>query len=417
MKLLFVPKPVLNDKMEVVFYCIRYQKADRYLSDQPLWLMDGAMHSPFLDILKMTGLNGLSNGLPIIAPLNKLSLLIDIENNCDESPEKIIFLLDDDTPPDAAFTDNIKRLKDLGFRFAAEQIADYAAMDPVLALCDFLFLDCQAKDFRDRLNSLKNKYRKLSFIASNVTDLNVFSNVKRSGFAGFEGKFYSKPVVKSQLGIVPIKVNRIQLLNIVRDEEFDISEVVKVVGQDPSLSVSLLKFVNSPYLGISQKIQTIQHAVAMLGQTEVRKWVTTATSGALADDKPDEVTKLSLMRAKFAENLAPYFEMAIHQPSLFLMGLFSVLDVILEMPMENALNIVTVSDKIHQALVDLKGDFAKVLSFIYTYEAADWNELNRLMILHNLNVDDIVNAYIEAAKWYSTIVADDPAEAETEAKA
>jgi EAL and modified HD-GYP domain-containing signal transduction protein len=245
----------------------------------------------------------------------------------------------------------------------------------------------------------------------------VFNNIKRSGFNCFEGKFYSKPVVKSQMGIVPIKVNRIQLLNIVRDEEFDISEVVKVVGQDPSLSVSLLKFVNSPYLGISQKIQTIQHAVAMLGQTEVRKWVTTATSGALADDKPDEVTKLSLMRAKFAENLAPRFEMAIHSPGLFLMGLFSVLDVILEMPMEEALKIVTVSDKIQQALVSLEGDFAKVLGLIYTYEQADWNELNRLMIVHKLDVEGVVDSYIEAAKWYTTIVADDGDEADGTAAA
>jgi len=404
MKLLFAPKPVLNSKMEVMFYCIRFQKADKYLSNQPLWLMDGAMHSPCLDILEMVGIEGLSNGMPIFIPLNKLSLLIDIENRCHENHEKIIFLLDEDTTPEDAFVDNIKRLKDLGYRFALENISKIELMTPIIELCDYFFINCATDGFVNNFKDLSRKFRNISFIAANVTDTDLFKRISRSGFDFFEGKFYSKPILKEHNAVVPIKVNRIQLLNIVRNEEFEIEEVVKVVGQDPSLSISLLKFVNSPYLGITQKINTISHAVAMLGQTEVRKWVTTATSGVLAEDKPDEVTKLSLMRAKFAENLARHFEMAIHANSLFIMGLFSVMDVILEMPMSEALKIVTVSDSIQRALLLMEGEFSPVLDFIYKYEAADWNDVHRLMILHNIDVQDVFNAYIDSAKWYASIV-------------
>lgn len=407
MKLFIIPKPVLNHEMVVMSYFFRFQKANEYLSNHPARIFDGAMSSPCLDILKMVGFKGFTNGLPIFVPLNKVTLLTDIERQCPEPPDKIIFLLNEKTLPEEPFIRSMKRLRDLGYRLALEDVSNYAEMSPVIELCDFIFISCTTENYKEALNSLTRRYRHLSCIASDVNDMDIFGQIKYKGFHLFEGKFYSGPVTKGQNTIAPIKVNRIQLLNIVRNANFEIEEVVKVVGQDPSLAISLLKFVNSPYLGLSQKIKTIQHAVAMLGQKEVRKWVTTAVSGALADDKPDEITRLSLMRAKFAENLAVHFEMAVHASSLFLMGLFSILDAVLEMPMGEALKIVAVSDKIHDALVYMKGDFSKVLSFIYAYETADWNEVYRLIIIYSLNVEDVFNAYIDTVRWYGSIISDD----------
>jgi EAL and modified HD-GYP domain-containing signal transduction protein len=151
----------------------------------------------------------------------------------------------------------------------------------------------------------------------------------------------------------------------------------------------------------------------MLGQREVRKWVTTAVSGALASDKPDEITKLSLLRAKFSENLAASFEMAIHAQSLFLMGLFSILDVVLEMPMYRALEIVKVTEKIAEALIDGTGEYGAVLKFVLAYESADWNEVSRLAVLNRLDVEKIFDAYINAARWYGEVVkVDEPAASE-----
>ena len=106
------------------------------------------------------------------------------------------------------------------------------------------------------------------------------------------------------------------------------------------------------------------------------------------------------MRARFAENLAPVFDYAMRKDELFLMGLFSLLNLILDMPMEEALEQVGVSNEIKKALVSDDGIFSPQLEFLLSYEAGDWQEVSRLMVLHDIEMHDVYDAYVEALKWY-----------------
>ena len=154
------------------------------------------------------------------------------------------------------------------------------------------------------------------------------------------------------------------------------------------------------HMSINSEITSIRHAVAMLGQKELKKWINAAVSHELCADKPNEITRVSLLRAKFAENLAPTFEMAGLSSELFLMGLFSVLDIILDKPMKEALEMVNVSKEITDALVDKKGEMAKVFDFIENYETDSWAELSRQMILYNIKEAPVYDAYVDALSWY-----------------
>ena len=156
-------------------------------------------------------------------------------------------------------------------------------------------------------------------------------------------------------------------------------------------------------MSINSEITSIRHATAMLGQRELKKWTTTAVTKQLCLDKPNEVTRLSLLRAKFAENLAPVLSMAIKSQELFLMGLFSVLDIILDKPMDEALDMVIVSKDIRKALVDHSGPLASAYNFILQYENANWQEVSRLMLVDNIDMDRVYNAYCDALKWYRKI--------------
>ena len=109
------------------------------------------------------------------------------------------------------------------------------------------------------------------------------------------------------------------------------TKAADIIGRDTALVISLLKMVNR--IAVNSEITSIRHAAAMLGQRELKKWINTAVANKLYADKPNEITRLSLLRAKFAENLASSFGLAAQGSELFLMGLFSVLDVILEKPM------------------------------------------------------------------------------------
>ncbi|MDR1572072.1 MAG: HDOD domain-containing protein, partial [Clostridiales Family XIII bacterium] len=233
-------------------------------------------------------------------------------------------------------------------------------------------------------------------------------NDLRSRYKGlFEGPFYRTPLTRGRHGASPLQVNLINLLNTVRDENFEFDSVAEVIQRDPALTVSLLRLVNSAYFALKEKVKSINQAVVMLGQTETRKWITTAVAKLLGAEKPSEVTRLSLIRAKFAEGLAKKFGMEKEAQSLFLMGLFSVLDAILDMPIDEALDLVRVSDDIYAALVRREGRYAHVYQFMLDYEAANWNAVSRALILNDLPTSDIYEAYMGAMTWYSDIVGGD----------
>jgi len=153
-----------------------------------------------------------------------------------------------------------------------------------------------------------------------------------------------------------------------------------------------------------RKIESIRNAVAILGQKEVKRWATAAISIQLADDKPNEITKLSLIRARFAENLAGAFHMGVFAPSLFMMGLFSLLDVILERPMEEAVKEVALDDSVRAALVDKSGDLYKIMQFIHSYEHANWDEIAMQMVTHNLELEEVTTAFVDALVWYKALL-------------
>jgi EAL and modified HD-GYP domain-containing signal transduction protein len=238
--------------------------------------------------------------------------------------------------------------------------------------------------------------------AGNIQSQEIFEALKADGgYQLYEGEFFRMPVTKGQTEVSPLKVNYIELLNMVNASDFDLTKAADVIGRDTALVISLLKMVNK--MARNSEITSIRHAAAMLGQRELKKWINTAVTNQLCADRPNEITRVSLLRAKFAENLASAFEMSMQSSELFLMGLFSVLDLILDKPMEEALKMVKVSKEINAALIEGKGPFAEVLDFVTQYENANWQEVSRLMVLKNMDMNKVYEAYIDSLKWYRTL--------------
>ena len=141
----------------------------------------------------------------------------------------------------------------------------------------------------------------------------------------------------------------------------------------------------------------------MLGQRELKRWINTAATKELCVDRPSEIMRMSMIRARFAENLAPSFKLASQSSELFLMGLFSVLDVIIEKPMEQALDMVQVSKEIRQALLEKSGPVAAVYDFLLQYETASWQEVSRQMVVGGIDMDPVYEAYVEALRWFRNL--------------
>ena len=351
------------------------------------------------------GIETISEEAEIFVPVTNISIFSDVESQCSAPHERLVFLIDNTIPPIDMYINRLKELKAMGYKLAIRKIAvaDLESYREVLKLTDYIFLNShkiaidKAKIYFGRL------YPQVKLCAGNIDTMEVFEQLKAGGgYQLYEGNFYRVSVTKGSHEVAPLKVNYIELLNVVNNENFDLSDAADVIGRDTALTISLLKMVNR--MTVNSGITTIRHAAAMLGQMELRKWINTAVVNELYADKPSEVTRLSLLRAKFAENLAPDFNLQGKSEELFLMGLFSVLDIILEMPMEEALEMVKVTGNIKEALIERNGLLSPILELITEYEVANWTEVSRLMVLQNIDMVSLNGAYKNALRWYRELM-------------
>ena len=395
--------PLFDENMKVSAYSLFTQKKNFLLYPSLLGSgkNDGASRIEGLELIKNMGIQTLAPAQEIFVSLNNISVFSDIASECDAPHGRLVLLIDNGIPPIEMYINRLHELKNQGYRLAIRKlpVSHYEDYREVLALMDYILLDCEQVDITKARIYFNKLYPHLKLCASNIKTTDVFEALKLDNSCTlFEGSFYRLPVTKGNNKVAPLKVNYIELMNLVNTYDFDLTKAADIIGRDTALVISLLKMVN--HMAVNSEITSIRHAAAMLGQKELKRWINTAVIHELCSDKPTEITRLSLLRAKFAENLAPAFDLGSKASGLFLMGLFSVLDIILEKTMAEALSMVKVSREIKEALVDGKGEFAELLDFIKQYEAGEWQEVSRLMLLKQIDIQIVHDAYMNSLKWY-----------------
>lgn len=398
--------PFFDKEMKVCAYSLFSQKQNSLLNPgaQGYGRNDGAGRVNGLELIESMGIDTLSPDTDVFVPIGNIAVFSDIEAQCKVPHSRLVLLFDNSIEINEVYINRIGELKRAGYKLAARKIAvsEYEARRDFLKLMDYIILDCKKIDVTKAKLYFKQVYPNIRICVGNIESQEEFEQYKDDdSFQMFEGAFYRIPVTKGETKVAPLKANYLELLNMVNSEDFELTRAADIIGRDTALVLGLLKMVNR--MSVNSGITTIRHAAAMLGQKELKKWINTAVTKELCSDKPSEVTRLSLLRAKFAEELAPLFGLSVKAPELFLMGLFSVLDLILNQPMKDALAKINVSKEISDALVSKQGELAPTLDFMLQYESANWQEVSRQMILANLDMGAVYDAYIKSICWYKDI--------------
>lgn len=402
--------PLFDENVAVHAYSLFAQKKNLLLNPSLLGTgsNDGAADIAGLDIIDSMGIETISVDCDIFVEVNNISIFSDINAMFHASHERLVLLMDPTITPDTMYINRLKELKKMGYKLAIRKlpVSSFEQYSEVLLYMDYILLDHKKINISNAKVFFSKFYPNIRLCAVHVDSQEEFDKLKADGgYELYEGNFFRVPITKGEEEVSPLKVNYIELLNLVNDSDFELTKAADVIGRDTALVISLLKMVNK--MSVNSEITSIRHAAAMLGQKELKKWINTAVANEMCADKPNEITRLSLLRAKFAENLAPIFEMAGFSQELFLMGLFSVLDLILDKPMEEALKMVKVSKNISDALINDKGEFALVLDFIIQYEQASWQEVSRQMVLKNIDIDQVYDAYTKSLQWYRDLFTTD----------
>ena len=398
--------PLFDNKMNVPAYSIFAQRENLFARPGLLGTgsLDMAASVPGLEIVNNMGLDSVSDDRNVFIEVNEISVFTDLENLCKVDHSKVILLGNSSIYPTEQYVKRITELKKASFSFAIKglvytQFEDYK---PILDLTDYILLNHKKINIAVARTYFTKQYPKLKLIAVNVNTREEYEALAdKESYYLYEGEFFRVPVSTGGKELAPLKANYIELLNVVNAPDFDLTKAADTISRDTALVISLLKLVNR--ISRNSEITSVRHAAAMHGQKDLKKWINTAVTKELCADRPGEITRLSLLRAKFAETLAPVFEKAGLASELFLMGLFSVLDIILEKPMSEALKLVNVGRGIQDALLKHEGELAPVLDFMTAYENASFQEVSRQLLLKNIDDDAIYDAYVKSLIWYKDL--------------
>ena len=400
--------PFFDRNMSVSAYSL-FTRKNNFLMNPSLLgsrQFDGAAYVDGLELIQELGTTTLSGGKPIFVSLNNISIFSSLESQCKNTNHAPILLIDQTFPPVSMYTDRIRELREFGYHFAIRNLPVHCYEDyaPILSQMDYILIDCQKIDAVKASFYFRKLYPDICICASNIPDTETFGKLSPAETISlFEGTFFRMPVTRGEHKVSPLKINYISLLNLIEEDDFDLTKAADIISQDTALIISLLRLANTR--SFNSEITSVRVAVSMLGQKDLTRWIQTTVIEKLCSDKPNELMRLSLLRAKFAENLAPVFGMAMRSQELFLTGLFSILDIILDCSMEEALSMVRVSGKIRAALLERTGSLAEVLHFIVKYESAEWQEVSRQLVLKNIEIPDVSHAWVSSLQWYAKLIA------------
>jgi len=276
-------------------------------------------------------------------------------------------------------------------------------MEAFFELVDFVKIDFLLTKREDR-RRLAQKFHRLGIplVAEKVETLDQFHDALAMGYQYFQGYFFCRPQTLARREVPPSRLTCLRILQMFGSSQIDLEEVARLIKQEVSLSYRLLRYMNSPIFPVVGEVRSIPHALSLLGENMSRKWLGVVCVGSMAGDKPGELVKLSLARASFCELLAE----PLGANELFLMGLLSVMDALLDLPMAEILEKLPLDARIKDALVGQPSDYSPVLDIVLQYESGKWEGLAATSRALGFDQAIVPNLYLRSVEWADNILSE-----------
>ncbi|MDX8396642.1 MAG: HDOD domain-containing protein [Mariprofundaceae bacterium] len=343
------------------------------------------------------GLEKLAGDKMVYVNVSTAFLLGDVDPLSLLSPERLGVEVLEDVPVTDGVIEACKKLKEEGYTLLLDDVVFAPHLEPLVELADIIKVDLPGVD---DLALEVRKLRKYSakLLAEKVETYEEQELCRSLNFDLFQGYFFSKPQVVEGKKLPESKLAILRALQQVMTAEA-ISDIQDVIKQDVSLSYRLLKYINSAAFGMSREISSIEQALALLGLKNIRRWLSLLSLAALGDNKPNELMKMSLLRARLLENISSLLKEDETGDS-FLLGMFSVLDALLDMPMEKALDDVYLPENVRDGLLKPESMMGQKLAMAQAVEQSDFSAVETWC--HegkDVSISDFMEAHVEAMAW------------------
>jgi EAL and modified HD-GYP domain-containing signal transduction protein len=242
--------------------------------------------------------------------------------------------------------------------------------------------------------------QKRRMLAEKLETPQEFRQARDMGFVLFQGYFFRRPEIMTAREVPASKLHYLRLLEMVCRPELDLRELEGLIKQETSISYRLLRYLNSPLFGFSLEIKSIRHAMAILGEREMRRWIRLVVTVGAAEQKCSELVLTGLARARFCELLSVRLRSG---SDLFLMGLLSVMDAILEVPIEVVLEQVPVEKDTKSALLGQSSPLRPLYRLMLAQESGEWEQSIQLAEQLHLTDDEVAEKWWQAMQWAQNV--------------
>ncbi|HEX4426840.1 MAG TPA: HDOD domain-containing protein [Terriglobales bacterium] len=301
-------------------------------------------------------------------------------------------------PPDDLVKSACRRLKEAGYLIALDDFGFDDPREPLTDLADIIKVDMRRTSF-DHAAAMVKLYGpwRCRMLAEKVETREEFLAAKKAGFVYFQGYFFRRPELMQAREIPSNRLNYVRMMQAVSRPELDPREVEEIIKSEASLCYRLLRYLNSAAFGFSNEIHSVRHALSMLGEREARRWIRLVATLAAGQDKSSELVLSALVRARFCELLSP--KVPHGESDLFLMGLLSMMDAILETPMVNVLEKIPLDQPTKAALLGGVSPLRPLYQLMLARESGDWENTSFLAKQLNLSEAEIAESYWQAMQW------------------
>jgi c-di-GMP-related signal transduction protein len=291
----------------------------------------------------------------------------------------------------------VRRLRDAGYKLALD---DFTASDPreaLVDLVDIVKVDLLLTTVEERGEIVRRLGSRARILAEKVSTRDEFLMSRAQGFELFQGFFFRVPEVIATREIPANSVNYMRLLQAASRADLNWTELEEILKTEAALCYRLLRFLNSPLFAFKNEIGSIHQALVLLGERETRRWIRLAATVSVARRKPGDLLLATLTRARFCELLAPVVK--VKDADLFLVGLFSLMDSILDQPMSVLVEKVPLTKDARAVLLGEPSPLTPVYRLMLANEAGEWGEIRDLCSQLGINENVVAECNWSALQW------------------
>ncbi len=313
---------------------------------------------------------------------------------------QIVIEILEDVEPSKKVVSVCRKLHEDGYKIALDDFVYNRKFEPLLEIADIIKIDIRLTPLDTITRTLHrlNKY-KVKLLAEKVETNADFEKANKLGFTYYQGYFFSKPERIEIRELSSVKVNLLRLLAEVTRKETTMEKLRDIISIDIAISYKLMRFLNSAYFYRLQEVKTVKHAIAYLGEKELRRFVLLVVISELASEQPGELTRLALVRAKFCELLGEISPHKAISGELFIMGLFSLLDTMLGAPMDKIMDKLPIGRRVKDALAQRSGLLAGFLKVSMAFERNQQRKISSLLLELKINPQQVPESYLTAVRY------------------